>query len=183
MPCALCESIMRLGSLNRDSETKEYPIESSHAPEHSSVSSEPLLTLKEYTFRMNVSKVSRNTYLFQGISFHILVLERNVSSMVRTYIRATRLKETYHRKHRVCDIHSRSPKVIVAGLESRFCQQCRRFHDLFEFNEKKRSCRRRQRLSHRPPDDVQSSQSALTSSRRISIMYEKCVEIPVLNKC
>jgi hypothetical protein len=113
-------------SSNRDSRTKEYPIESSHAPEHSSVSSEPLLTLKEYTFRMNVSKVSRNTYLFQGISFHILVLERNVSSMVRTYIRATRLKETYHRKHRVCDIHSRSPKVIVAGLESRFCQQCRR---------------------------------------------------------
>jgi hypothetical protein len=32
----------------------------------------------------------------------------------------------YHRKHRVCEAHSKSPKVIVAGLERRFCQQCSR---------------------------------------------------------
>ena len=32
----------------------------------------------------------------------------------------------YHRKHRVCESHSKSPKVIVAGLERRFCQQCSR---------------------------------------------------------
>ncbi|GAU11753.1 hypothetical protein TSUD_75040 [Trifolium subterraneum] len=80
--------------------------------------------------------------------------------------------KTYHRKHRVCEIHSKSPKVVVAGLESRFCQQCSKFHDLFEFDEEKRSCRRR--LSHPnarcrkycPSDAVQSSKSALTSSRR-----------------
>ncbi|XP_073116799.1 squamosa promoter-binding-like protein 12 [Elaeis guineensis] len=30
----------------------------------------------------------------------------------------------YHRKHRVCESHSKSPKVIVAGQECRFCQQC-----------------------------------------------------------
>ncbi|THU71826.1 hypothetical protein C4D60_Mb04t05600 [Musa balbisiana] len=49
----------------------------------------------------------------------------------------------YHRKHRVCETHSKSPKVIVAGQERRFCQQCSRFHDLSEFDQKKRSCRRR----------------------------------------
>ncbi|PPD69641.1 hypothetical protein GOBAR_DD33480 [Gossypium barbadense] len=49
----------------------------------------------------------------------------------------------YHRKHRVCESHSKSPKVIVGGLELRFCQQCSRFHALSEFDEKKRSCRRR----------------------------------------
>ncbi|XVF85283.1 hypothetical protein PTKIN_Ptkin17bG0105000 [Pterospermum kingtungense] len=49
----------------------------------------------------------------------------------------------YHRKHRVCGSHSKSPKVIVGGLERRFCQQCSRFHGLSEFDEKKRSCRRR----------------------------------------
>ncbi|XWS63872.1 hypothetical protein CRYUN_Cryun06bG0138900 [Craigia yunnanensis] len=49
----------------------------------------------------------------------------------------------YHRKHRVCENHSKSPKVIVGGLERRFCQQCSRFHALLEFDEKKRSCRRR----------------------------------------
>lgn len=32
----------------------------------------------------------------------------------------------YHRKHRVCESHSKSPKVIVGGLERRFCQQCSR---------------------------------------------------------
>ncbi|PPS06078.1 hypothetical protein GOBAR_AA14566 [Gossypium barbadense] len=52
----------------------------------------------------------------------------------------------YHRKHRVCESHSKSPKVIIGGLELRFCQQCSRFHALSEFDEKKRSCRRR--LSH-----------------------------------
>ncbi|XP_051116047.1 squamosa promoter-binding-like protein 12 isoform X2 [Andrographis paniculata] len=49
----------------------------------------------------------------------------------------------YHRKHRVCESHSKWPKVIVGGLERRFCQQCSRFHSLAEFDEKKRSCRRR----------------------------------------
>ncbi|KAI3730820.1 hypothetical protein L1987_61998 [Smallanthus sonchifolius] len=49
----------------------------------------------------------------------------------------------YHRKHRVCESHSKSPKVIVAGLERRFCQQCSRFQSMSEFDEEKRSCRRR----------------------------------------
>lgn len=49
----------------------------------------------------------------------------------------------YHRRHRICEKHSKSPKVIVAGMERRFCQQCSRFHELSEFDDKKRSCRRR----------------------------------------
>lgn len=53
------------------------------------------------------------------------------------------MAKEYHRKHKVCDIHSKSPKVIVGGHERRFCQQCSRFHNLSEFDEKKRSCRRR----------------------------------------
>lgn len=53
------------------------------------------------------------------------------------------LAKEYHRKHRVCDSHSKCPKVIVGGRERRFCQQCSRFHSLCEFDEKKRSCRRR----------------------------------------
>lgn len=32
----------------------------------------------------------------------------------------------YHRRHRICESHSKSPKVVVAGLERRFCQQCSR---------------------------------------------------------
>ncbi|KAK0599910.1 hypothetical protein LWI29_009782 [Acer saccharum] len=49
----------------------------------------------------------------------------------------------YHRRHKVCEVHSKAPAVIVSGLRQRFCQQCSRFHELFEFDEAKRSCRRR----------------------------------------
>eukprot|EP00249_Psilotum_nudum_P003208 c16563_g3_i1 orf=1-1035(-) len=30
----------------------------------------------------------------------------------------------YHRRHKVCAFHSKEPKVMVASLEQRFCQQC-----------------------------------------------------------
>jgi hypothetical protein len=32
----------------------------------------------------------------------------------------------YNRKHKVCVVHSKATKVVVAGLERRFCQQCSR---------------------------------------------------------
>ncbi|KAG4169673.1 hypothetical protein ERO13_A12G095900v2 [Gossypium hirsutum] len=49
----------------------------------------------------------------------------------------------YHRRHKVCETHSKAPKVVVLGLEQRFCQQCSRFHLVSEFDDSKRSCRRR----------------------------------------
>ncbi|KAG4151848.1 hypothetical protein ERO13_D04G098400v2 [Gossypium hirsutum] len=51
--------------------------------------------------------------------------------------------KAYYSRHKVCCMHSKSSKVIVAGLEQRFCQQCSRFHQLSEFDKGKRSCRRR----------------------------------------
>lgn len=32
----------------------------------------------------------------------------------------------YHKKHKVCESHSKAPKVVVKGIEQRFCQQCSR---------------------------------------------------------
>lgn len=32
----------------------------------------------------------------------------------------------YHKRHKVCDVHSKTAKVIVNGIEQRFCQQCSR---------------------------------------------------------
>ncbi|XP_077216798.1 uncharacterized protein LOC143851303 [Tasmannia lanceolata] len=49
----------------------------------------------------------------------------------------------YHKRHKVCEIHSKTAKVIVNGIEQRFCQQCSRFHLLAEFDDGKRSCRKR----------------------------------------
>ncbi|KAG9155491.1 hypothetical protein Leryth_009920 [Lithospermum erythrorhizon] len=49
----------------------------------------------------------------------------------------------YHRRHKVCEAHSKTPRVTICGREQRFCQQCSRFHSLIEFDEGKRSCRKR----------------------------------------
>ncbi|PKA57828.1 Squamosa promoter-binding-like protein 16 [Apostasia shenzhenica] len=68
----------------------------------------------------------------------------------------------YHRRHKVCEIHSKTPIVLVAGNEQRFCQQCSRFHLLVEFDEVKRSCRKRldghNRRRRKPqPESISSS--------------------------
>ncbi|XP_020540121.1 squamosa promoter-binding protein 1 [Jatropha curcas] len=49
----------------------------------------------------------------------------------------------YHKRHKVCEYHSKAQIVVVDGIRQRFCQQCSRFHELSEFDETKRSCRRR----------------------------------------
>uniref|UniRef100_A0A2P2LIU4 SBP-type domain-containing protein n=1 Tax=Rhizophora mucronata TaxID=61149 RepID=A0A2P2LIU4_RHIMU len=49
----------------------------------------------------------------------------------------------YHRRHKVCEMHSKASKALVGSVMQRFCQQCSRFHVLQEFDEGKRSCRRR----------------------------------------
>ncbi|KAJ8465752.1 hypothetical protein OPV22_028304 [Ensete ventricosum] len=63
----------------------------------------------------------------------------------------------YHRRHKVCEIHSKTPIVMVGGVEQRFCQQCSRFHLLIEFDEVKRSCRKRldghNRRRRKPPPE------------------------------
>ncbi|KAL5545483.1 hypothetical protein UlMin_005170 [Ulmus minor] len=70
--------------------------------------------------------------------------------------------KAYYSRHKVCAMHSKSPKVMVAGLEQRFCQQCSRFHQLPEFDQGKRSCRRRlaghnERRRKPPPGSMLSS--------------------------
>ncbi|KAM1689214.1 hypothetical protein PS1_037020 [Malus domestica] len=49
----------------------------------------------------------------------------------------------YYRRHKVCDVHAKAPAVFMGGIRQRFCQQCSRFHSLSEFDDRKRSCRRR----------------------------------------
>lgn len=77
--------------------------------------------------------------------------------------------KAYYSRHKVCGMHSKSPKVIVAGLEQRFCQQCSRFHQLPEFDQGKRSCRRRlaghnERRRKPPPGSLLSSRYGRLSS-------------------
>ncbi|CAL5063498.1 unnamed protein product [Urochloa decumbens] len=75
----------------------------------------------------------------------------------------------YHRRHKVCEAHSKTPVVVVAGREMRFCQQCSRFHLLAEFDDAKRSCRKRldghNRRRRKPQADPMNSGSFMTSQQ------------------
>ncbi|XP_009789490.1 squamosa promoter-binding-like protein 7 [Nicotiana tabacum] len=74
--------------------------------------------------------------------------------------------KVYHRRHKVCAMHAKAPKVVVLGLEQRFCQQCSRFHIVSEFDESKRSCRRR--LAGHNERRRKSSQDNYTNTRNPS---------------
>ncbi|XP_010554861.1 PREDICTED: squamosa promoter-binding-like protein 9 [Tarenaya hassleriana] len=79
--------------------------------------------------------------------------------------------KAYYSRHKVCAIHSKSPIVTVAGLRQRFCQQCSRFHQLVEFDQEKRSCRRRlaghneRRRKPQPPSLLTSRYGRISPSR------------------
>lgn len=67
----------------------------------------------------------------------------------------------YHRRHKVCEVHSKATNALVGKQMQRFCQQCSRFHPLSEFDEGKRSCRRRlaghnRRRRKTQPEDASS---------------------------
>lgn len=78
----------------------------------------------------------------------------------------------YPRRHKVCEFHSKAATVVAAGLTQRFCQQCSRFHLLSEFDNGKRSCRkrladhnrRRRKTQHPNTQDIHKSHNTLDSS-------------------
>lgn len=75
----------------------------------------------------------------------------------------------YHRRHKVCEAHSKASKALLGNQMQRFCQQCSRFHPLSEFDEGKRSCRRRlaghnRRRRKTQPEDVTSPTPAPAAS-------------------
>ncbi|OEL24112.1 Squamosa promoter-binding-like protein 9 [Dichanthelium oligosanthes] len=49
----------------------------------------------------------------------------------------------YHRRHRVCLRCAHAAAVMLDGVQKRYCQQCGKFHVLQDFDEDKRSCRRK----------------------------------------
>nr|XP_025884832.1 SQUAMOSA promoter binding protein-like isoform X2 [Solanum lycopersicum] len=54
----------------------------------------------------------------------------------------------YHRRHKVCEFHSKSPIVLISGLQKRFCQQCSRERQIL-VRERINFCTCKQRLSFR----------------------------------
>ncbi|KAI9076041.1 hypothetical protein K1719_034005 [Acacia pycnantha] len=83
----------------------------------------------------------------------------------------------YHRRHRVCEKHSKTPIVLIGGKQQRFCQQCSRFHSLGEFDEVKRSCRKRldghnkRRRKPQPPSLFMAAEKFLSGYKGPRILH------------
>ncbi|KAL5717492.1 hypothetical protein ACHQM5_010482 [Ranunculus cassubicifolius] len=84
----------------------------------------------------------------------------------------------YHRRHKVCEVHSKTPRVSVGGQEQRFCQQCSRFHMLVEFDEVKRSCRKRLDGHNRRRRKPQSESLSMSSG---SVFHQGTRMLPFAN--
>ncbi|KAL2650866.1 hypothetical protein R1flu_018994 [Riccia fluitans] len=78
----------------------------------------------------------------------------------------------YHRRHKVCEQHSKAANVIAGGQTQRFCQQCSRFHSLSEFDEGKRSCRKRLADHNRRRRKPQPTASGGTTAESIAFKNE-----------
>uniref|UniRef100_A0A2N9I8L7 SBP-type domain-containing protein n=1 Tax=Fagus sylvatica TaxID=28930 RepID=A0A2N9I8L7_FAGSY len=48
--------------------------------------------------------------------------------------------DKFNRLYEVCTLHAKSSKVTVQGKSQRFCSGCKRFHELTEFKNNKRTC-------------------------------------------
>ncbi|XP_010270965.1 PREDICTED: squamosa promoter-binding-like protein 1 [Nelumbo nucifera] len=87
----------------------------------------------------------------------------------------------YHRRHKVCDMHSKASKALVSNVMQRFCQQCSRFHVLQEFDEGKRSCRRRlaghNRRRRKTHPDAAANGSSLSDDRASSYLLISLLRI------
>ncbi|KAL2464095.1 Squamosa promoter-binding-like protein 7 [Forsythia ovata] len=67
----------------------------------------------------------------------------------------------YHKRHRVCLRCANASSVVLDGESKRYCQQCGKFHILSDFDEGKRSCRRKlerhNNRRRRKPNDTKGS--------------------------
>lgn len=125
-------------SSNKESADVEPP-GSSSTPEVSAGSVEPLLSLKLGKRMYFEDAYAGNNAKTSSLSVDPLLskaaTKRCKSSCQSTLVPRCQVEgcnldlssaKDYHRKHRICESHSKFPKVIVGGMECRFCQQCSR---------------------------------------------------------
>ncbi|KAI3823757.1 hypothetical protein L1987_05198 [Smallanthus sonchifolius] len=71
----------------------------------------------------------------------------------------------YHKRHRVCLRCANASAVMLDGQNKRYCQQCGKFHVLLDFDEGKRSCRRKlERHNRRRRKSTDSKGTGLQST-------------------
>ncbi|KAJ4910697.1 Squamosa promoter-binding-like protein 7 [Raphanus sativus] len=81
----------------------------------------------------------------------------------------------YHKRHRVCLTCANASSVVLDGEDKRYCQQCGKFHVLPDFDEGKRSCRRKlerhnNRRKRKDKGGVSSKQQQVLSQNDNSVI-------------
>jgi hypothetical protein len=51
--------------------------------------------------------------------------------------------KAYYKRYRICPIHCNIECLVIEGQNVRFCQQCGTFHDIKEFEGRRKSCKRK----------------------------------------
>ncbi|XP_011087112.2 squamosa promoter-binding-like protein 16 [Sesamum indicum] len=74
----------------------------------------------------------------------------------------------YHRRHKVCETHSKTPKVTIGGREQRFCQQCSRVSGFREIYDNRRRRKPQPDSISRSSGLVFSNQQGLSGTRLLS---------------
>ncbi|MQL76886.1 hypothetical protein Taro_009278 [Colocasia esculenta] len=91
----------------------------------------------------------------------------------------------YHRRHRVCLRCANASSVFLDGESKRYCQQCGKFHILPDFDEGKRSCRRKlerhNKRRRRKPGDPRSMVESEKDSLSNFSVDAACDEEPKAN--
>lgn len=87
----------------------------------------------------------------------------------------------YHRRHKVCEVHAKASTAVVSNRVQRFCQQCSRFHHIQEFDEEKRSCRRRlaghNKRRRKTHPDATANENPLIDGQAISYLLTSLLRI------
>ncbi|KAK1436022.1 hypothetical protein QVD17_01797 [Tagetes erecta] len=97
------------------------------------------------------------------------VMARSTSSRCQVPGCETDISELkgYHKRHRVCLRCANASSVVLDDQNKRYCQQCGKFHVLSDFDEGKRSCRRKlerhNNRRRRKPTDYKASGLQSTS--------------------
>ncbi|OVA19552.1 Transcription factor [Macleaya cordata] len=79
----------------------------------------------------------------KGVSISSLSSQTRLCCQVDNCDRDLGGARRYHRRHKVCEQHAKAVVVSIGGAAQRYCQQCSRFHDISQFDDTKRSCRKR----------------------------------------
>ncbi|CAH9071808.1 unnamed protein product [Cuscuta epithymum] len=84
----------------------------------------------------------------------------------------------YHKRHRVCLDCANAISVVLDGENKRYCQQCGKFHVLLDFDEGKRSCRRKleRHNNRRRRKSVDSKGSLEKEPQQVLVADEGCFD-------